>query len=230
NIAIMMLALLLTAAFILRFASNIVMVIKKMMEFLKEMSLGNLSTQLSPVVVNREDELGEMGNFTVKVQASLRKLIERDVLTGLYNRRSGENMLDKVKAGGMTYAVAIGDIDFFKKFNDNFGHDCGDVVLKEVAAVLDNGMRGIGFVARWGGEEFLLVFDNMNGLAAGVEADRILQMVRENTVRYNGQEHTVTMTFGVAEGNAEKPINIQIKEADEKLYRGKESGRNRVIV
>lgn len=230
NIAIMVLALFLTAGFILRFASNVVMVIKKIMEFLKEISLGNLSTELDPLVAAREDELGEMGRFTVKLQASLRKLIERDALTGLYNRRSGEKKLDAVQASGVPYAVAIGDIDFFKKFNDNFGHDCGDVVLKEVARVLNDGMRGIGFVARWGGEEFLLVFENMEKLSAGIEADRILQAVRDNKVLHNGKEHAVTMTFGVADGTAGRPINLQVKEADEKLYEGKESGRNRVVV
>lgn len=230
NIAIMALALLLTVGFILHFASNAVMVIKKIMEFLKEISLGNLSAELDPLVAAREDELGEMGRFTVKLQASLRKLIERDALTGLYNRRSGEKKLDAVQAGGASYAVAIGDIDFFKKFNDDFGHDCGDVVLKEVARVLNDRMRGIGFVARWGGEEFLLVFENMDKFSAGIEADRILQAVRDNKVLHNGREHRVTMTFGVAAGTVEQPINLQIKEADEKLYEGKESGRNRVIV
>ena len=230
NIAIMLLALLLTAAFIIRFASKIVMVIKKIMEFLKEISLGNLSTELDPLVFSREDELGEMGRFTVKVQAALRKLIERDALTGLYNRRSAEKKLDVIQASGVSYAVAIADIDFFKKFNDNFGHDCGDVVLKEVARVLNDGMRGRGFAARWGGEEFLLVFENSEKLAAGIAADEILQNIRDNKVVHNGKEHAVTMTIGIAQGDSGQPINLQVKEADEKLYEGKESGRNRVII
>ncbi len=90
NLAIMILTLLVTAWFIIRFASRMVMVIKKMMDFLKDISLGNLKSELDPLVSLREDELGEMGRLTVTLQMSLRGLIERDALTGLYNRRSAE--------------------------------------------------------------------------------------------------------------------------------------------
>lgn len=230
NLAIMILTLLITSWFIIHFASKMVMVIKKMMDFLKDISLGNLESELDPFVVSREDELGEMGRLTMTLQMSLRKLIERDVLTGLYNRRSAENKLDEIRAKGHSFVIALGDIDFFKKFNDNFGHTCGDVVLKEVSRVLDDEMHGQGFVARWGGEEFLLVFENMETIAAGIATDKILQAVRNNKVLHEGREHAVTMTFGVAESQAEVPINLQIKEADEKLYKGKEGGRNRVVV
>ncbi len=230
NIMIMVLALLITALFIVRFASNIVMVIKKMMDFLKDISSGNLDAELNPIVADRGDELGEMGRFTIRVQASLRKLIERDVLTGLYNRRSAEHKLDEIRQKGETYSIAIADIDFFKQFNDNYGHECGDIVLKEVARLLNDGMRNFGYAARWGGEEFLLLFENMGRLAAGIEADRILQTIRENCVNYNGNTHKVTLTIGISEGTADTPVNAQIKEADDKLYQGKESGRNRIVV
>lgn len=230
NLAIMILTLFITAWFIVRFASKMVLVIKSMMDFLKEISLGNLESTLDPLVLSREDELGEMGRLTVTLQMSLRKLIERDALTGLYNRRSGEKKLDEFREKGTLFVIALGDIDFFKKFNDNFGHACGDIVLKEVARVLNEEMRGLGFVARWGGEEFLLVFENMETIAAGIATDKILCAVRDNKVLHEGKEHTVTMTFGVAKNQAKVPINLQIKEADEKLYKGKEGGRNRVVV
>ncbi len=230
NLAIMILTLLITAWFIVRFASKMVMVIKRMMDFLKDISLGNLESSLDPLVLSREDELGEMARLTITLQKSLRKLIERDVLTGLYNRRSGEKKLDEFRKKGTSFVIALGDIDFFKKFNDDFGHECGDVVLKEVARVLNDEMRGRGFVARWGGEEFLFAFENMETIAAGIAADKILHAVRDNKVLHEGKEHTVTMTFGVAKNQAEVPINLQIKEADEKLYKGKEGGRNRVVV
>ena len=114
--------------------------------------------------------------------------------------------------------------------NDSFGHECGDVVLKEVAAALNEGMRGKGFVARWGGEEFLLVFESCDETAAGVFTNQILDNVREKVVEYDGIPHSVTMTFGVAGRLPEDTIATQIRRADEKLYNGKEAGRNRVTV
>ena len=166
----------------------------------------------------------------VKVQTALRRQIERDPLTGLFNRRSGEKRLDELQASGQPYALAIGDIDFFKKFNDNFGHECGDEVLKTVARVLSDSMAQQGFVIRWGGEEFLIAFANATALTAGVKAGEILQKVRDTKVEYNGQFHSVTMTFGIAEGYSDKPISGQINAADAKLYEGKEAGRNRVVI
>jgi len=70
----------------------------------------------------------------------------------------------------------------------------------------------------------------METIAAGIAVDKILQAVRNNKVLHEGREHAVTMTFGVAKSRMEVPINLQIKEADEKLYKGKEGGRNRVVV
>ena len=227
---IVILALLITSAFIVMFTSKIVLVLKKIMDFMKELADGFFYKQLDPIVMSRTDELGELGKAMVKVQVALRRQIERDPLTGLFNRRSGEKRLDELQASGRSYALAIGDIDFFKKFNDNFGHECGDEVLKTVARVLSDCIGKQGFVIRWGGEEFLIAFADSTMLTAGVKAGEILQKVRDTKVEYNGQKHSVTMTFGVAEGYADRPISGQINAADAKLYQGKENGRNQVVV
>lgn len=229
NILIMLLAMLITAWFIMHFTSGIIGIIKKIMKFLSEIADGNLSTELDPVVISRQDELGEMGRLTNVLRGSLRKLIERDALTGIYNRRYGGNKLADLINKGIPYSVAIGDIDFFKKFNDKFGHDCGDAVLIEVARTLNEHMRGSGFAARWGGEEFLLVFENVSGMSATVATEKILDAIREHMVEHDGQLHSVTMSFGVTSGNPTLSMDENINNADARLYEAKETGRNQVI-
>lgn len=226
NLAVMLVGILVTAFCIVRFASSIVLVIKQMMTFLRELSEDKLNSQLSENVSHREDELGEVGRLMIKVQLSLRKLIERDALTGLYNRRSGEKRLDDLENQGVTYSVAIADIDFFKKFNDNFGHECGDVVLREVAQLLNSQMSGKGFVCRWGGEEFLMVFDGGDLETSAVALLDTREALHAHKVVYQGEEHAVTMTFGVAQKIQGEPINQLIRRADDKLYEGKQNGRD----
>ncbi|MDO4187647.1 MAG: diguanylate cyclase [Lachnospiraceae bacterium] len=230
TILILIAFMIITAFVIIRSSSKIIDIIQRILKFLRELANDNLDARLDEVVLGRKDELGEIGLASSKVQMSLKKLIERDALTGLYNRRAGERKLDNLEKQGIKSSISIGDIDFFKKFNDSFGHECGDVVLKEVAASLNEGMRGKGFVARWGGEEFLLVFENIEETAAGLMLIDILQGVRDRVIEYDGQTHSVTMTFGVVGRAEDEKVADQIRRADDKLYEGKQGGRNRVIV
>ncbi|MBQ6574575.1 MAG: diguanylate cyclase [Lachnospiraceae bacterium] len=231
NLIIMVLAILVTSFFIMRFASTLVTVVKHMLDFMKKLADNKLDTKLDASVSQREDELGEMGRNLNSLQIALRRLIERDVLTGLFNRRSAEKKIDDIEDSGVKYCVAIGDIDHFKNFNDTFGHECGDVVLREVAHLLNDGMnKHEGFVARWGGEEFLLVFANA-GIDDAYDALMIIrQALHDKEVEYNGQIHKVTMTFGAAEKIPGVAINHLIRAADDKLYEGKQGGRDRVII
>ncbi|MCR5591126.1 MAG: diguanylate cyclase [Lachnospiraceae bacterium] len=231
NIVVMLLAILITSFFITRFANNLVSVVKHMLVFMKSLADNKLDAKLDASVLQREDELGEMGRNLGSLQIALRRLIERDVLTGLFNRRSAEKRLDEIEASGVKYCVSIGDIDHFKKFNDTFGHECGDVVLREVAHLLNEGMNGRdGFVARWGGEEFLLVFENSNIEQAKDALTIIRQALHDKEVEYNGQIHKVTMTFGASEKVPGQPINHLIRAADDKLYEGKQGGRDRILI
>ncbi len=231
NLIIMVLAILVTSFFIMRFASTLVTVVKHMLDFMKKLADNKLDTKLDASVSQREDELGEMGRNLNSLQIALRRLIERDVLTGLFNRRSAEKKIDDIEDSGVKYCVAIGDIDHFKNFNDTFGHECGDVVLREVAHLLNDGMnKHEGFVARWGGEEFLLVFAN-TGIDDAYDALMIIrQALHDKEVEYNGQIHKVTMTFGAAEKIPGVAINHLIRAADDKLYEGKQGGRDKVII
>lgn len=230
NIIFMLLAMLVTGFLIVRYTSRLMKVIKDIMEFLQRLSKADLSAKLDDTVAAREDELGEMGRSTVKVQISLRRFIERDALTGLYNRRFGEKKLKEIMNSCACFSIAIGDIDFFKKFNDQYGHECGDIVLKEVAEVLNEGMTGMGIAARWGGEEFLLIFENINAQEANDKLEEILDRIRGCEVNYEEQVHHVRMTFGIVD-NTEKQLGDELlRAADEKLYQGKKEGRDRVVV
>lgn len=229
NIFIMLVALLLTGWFIMHFTSGIINVISRIMRFLKEISNGKLDIEPDPVLTERKDELGEMGRLANVLRGSLRKLIEHDPLTGIYNRRYATGKLDSLRDKAVPFSVAIGDIDFFKKFNDKYGHDCGDAVLIEVARTISEYMRGNGFAARWGGEEFLLVFENISGMSATLGCEKVLDLIRERLVEYDGQLLSVTMSFGVAGASPLLSIDENINKADERLYEAKEGGRNRVV-
>ncbi len=211
------------------FTKELIMIISRIKSFLRELSQGNMKAELDGRILQRKDELGEMGRFTAHVQRSLREMIEKDMLTKLYSRRIGELKMRQVLEEGGAFCIAIADIDFFKKFNDTYGHDCGDLVLKEVASVLANMMIGKGFAIRWGGEEFLLVYEN-TGLD---EAMDHLQKVREKVlaceVEYGEEILHVTMTYGIVQADVNSTIEASVKAADDFLYYGKTHGRNQIV-
>lgn len=215
------------------FTKELVMIISRIKKFLCEIAQGNLKAELDSRIMQRRDELGEMGRFTAHVQRALREMIEKDMLTKLYSRRIGELKLRQVHRDvgeeGGSFCIALADIDFFKKFNDTYGHDCGDLVLQEVASVLANGMIGKGFAIRWGGEEFLLVYKH-TGLKEAVEhLQELRQKVLARKVSYNDELLYVTMTFGIVEGDCNQTIEISVKAADDLLYQGKLNGRNQIV-
>ena len=123
----------------------------------------------------------------------------------------------------------MADIDYFKKFNDTYGHDCGDLVLKSVADILINSLYGHGYAVRWGGEEFIIVLENTT-LDEGVKLlNEIKDLVCKSCVFYDELRLSITMTFGITEGS-EDSIHELLKEVDTLLYQGKENGRNQIVV
>lgn len=174
----------------------------------------------------------------------LKVVAEHDHLTGLLNRRSGmADTVAKIMSGRLStgMSLAIGDIDFFKKVNDTLGHDAGDEVLKSLAKLFDEFMKEYGIAIRWGGEEFLFVFDDVNLDDAFVALDDLRLKVSTVVIEWKGERIPVTMTFGATDINVmisssdtdldiENRINEAISEADKKLYMGKESGRNKVVI
>ena len=163
----------------------------------------------------------------------LKKLAGSDPLTGLMNRRNILGIiaetLPRMLYGNDMMSVAIGDIDFFKKVNDSRGHDCGDYVLKELSNLFESFMEPLGYAARWGGEEFLFVFIHGNADNAYVELEKLRNSIEKLPLEFADHEFKITMTFGLEEHNMNEDIDETIKKADEKLYMGKESGRNKVV-
>ena len=124
--------------------------------------------------------------------------------------------------------VAIGDIDHFKKINDTYGHDCGDLVLVTVSDIFKKHMKDNGCTARWGGEEFLLVFEKELEVASG-QLCEMLNEIKNYEFDYKGQKFHVTLTVGVNGDIIGRSFDEIVNNADECLYKGKTGGRDRVV-
>ena len=224
----------LTAFMILSYSKEITDCIQSIREFVNNIANEKFNKRLSDKIYSREDELGDIGRDITIMRNILRDMVEQDALTELYNKRTGNKRFEairhKCQNNEQPYALAIGDIDFFKKVNDNYGHDAGDAVLKEIASIIKKRMKGHGFVARWGGEEFMLGFENKNKEKARKVLESILNEIRKTTIEFNGMVIDVTMTFGLVSGNEERTTEALFKIADNRLYYGKEHGRNQIVV
>lgn len=167
----------------------------------------------------------------VNYNAELNDQANRDALTGLYNRRKAREYLEKTisPSNEVCTSLCICDIDFFKRVNDNYGHDVGDVVLKRLAETMQNVLRKDCFVSRWGGEEFLIVFPASNGDDAYVALERLRSKIKAMEFEAKDVSFGITMTFGLAEYDFRSDIDAFIKEADEKLYLGKGNGRDQIV-
>ncbi|MBF0448366.1 MAG: diguanylate cyclase [Magnetococcales bacterium] len=160
----------------------------------------------------------------------------RDKLTGIRNRSGLDDQFDEAFANarkkGQNFCVAMADIDYFKKFNDRFGHQEGDRVLKLVAQVLKKTTRANGMVGRYGGEEFMIILKNTTIDDAWAYCERIRKNV-ENLGRILSQRlpgQSLTISIGVAAFCADlEHAKQMIQQADQALYRAKNAGRNRVV-
>lgn len=233
-ILIAVLCILFFSVISLRFAGRVLNRIKALELFLTKVAKGELKESLDTEVIKTKDEIGEAGLAAISMQKSIRNLVDKDTLTEIYNRRYATNFLQKVlekaEVSGQPFAVCIGDIDFFKQVNDTYGHDMGDIVLKEVATLLKNSMIGNGMAARFGGEEFLMIFDKIGKQEGAAILQETLEKLRQIEFTCEDQKFSVTMTFGIVDGNVELGQDALLKLADEKLYDGKQNGRNRVVV
>ncbi len=162
------------------------------------------------------------------------KLATIDGLTELYNHRyfqeTLKNQIEISKRYGQPFSLIIIDIDFFKKFNDTYGHQAGDAVLKQVAQTLKKNSRTTDFVCRYGGEEMSIILPNTNAEEALFNAERVRKAIAEKEFQLNATEKgNVTISVGVSTfpDNAETAQDL-IEYADKGLYYAKEHGRNQV--
>lgn len=162
----------------------------------------------------------------------LKKQASTDPLTGLCNRRSALEFINSLinkRTEDVGFCVSMCDIDFFKKVNDSYGHDIGDNVLRGMASTMLEGLPKSCLISRWGGEEFLIIFPQMNGDDARALLDVISSKIRKMEFRAGEKTFKVTVTFGLAEYGFNGDADALVKEADNKLYYGKEHGRNQVV-
>ena len=162
----------------------------------------------------------------------LTEMAHIDPLTHLMNRRSMnthlQQSMDALRSSGKRFSLVLCDIDDFKKVNDTYGHDAGDLVLVNVADIISQNMRSGDVVCRWGGEEILILIHAPLETATNA-AERIRQMIAEKVTYYEGQAIQVTMTFGIAESIPGYKIEHLVQQADDKLYIGKKNGKNIVV-
>ena len=155
---------------------------------------------------------------------------QRDKLTELKNRSAFHSDWQTRYHNVQTLSLIICDIDFFKRVNDTYGHNAGDAVLIHVAQILKSSIRETDIAYRWGGEEFIIVLKGAGIENAAVAAERIRQAVMNSVCRFEDKEIRVTMSFGCNEFNPALTVEENIKVADERLYRAKKIGRNRVVI
>lgn len=163
----------------------------------------------------------------------IRDAANRDYLTKLYNRRyffnAGEKALSCAQSASSHYAVALLDIDFFKKINDNYGHDVGDHVLIEMAALLNKWFEGM-LVARYGGEEFIIVIQDIDAGKVNTLLNAFREYVADQQFFIDKNTISFSVSIGVANNITQiKSLDDLINNADVALYQAKESGRNVVI-
>lgn len=164
---------------------------------------------------------------------SIRDESRTDQLTGIANRRQFDEKLqqfcDASSKNNEPFSLVLGDIDFFKKFNDQYGHQAGDQVLILVGELFQQNVKGKDVAARYGGEEFALLLPNTPLPAAISFADSLRILISENKINLEGSEKTVTMSFGAAQFECEETPKSLIERADNNLYQSKQAGRNMVL-
>jgi len=193
-------------------------------------SMSLLMTSLAKLRMRSHQRKAELGEALARIQ----ELAIRDELTGLHNRRYMLEMLNsersRAERSGQPWSICMVDLDHFKLVNDHHGHNVGDEVLASVAQVIREGLRDSDQVARWGGEEFLILFPSTDATEAKIVLERIRQALRNTGVSRSVPELKVTFSAGVAACQSGDSLPVSIDRADRALYVAKASGRNRTEV
>jgi diguanylate cyclase (GGDEF)-like protein len=157
----------------------------------------------------------------------------RDYLTNIHNRRYfydvGQKLFENSKRKNITITVAMIDIDYFKKVNDQYGHDAGDLVLKNVAHVMQSRFRASDIVSRLGGEEFCILACNMEPESTIEIFEQLRKTIEESEIISGKNIIKATISIGICNKSMDT-LDDLIKYADQMLYKAKETGRNRVVI
>jgi diguanylate cyclase (GGDEF)-like protein len=181
------------------------------------------------------EEIG-LGIANLKLRDALRIQSVRDPLTGLFNRRYMEESLERevrrAARSGRPLGAILLDIDHFKQYNDSFGHDAGDTVLRELSSFLLSHIRSEDIACRYGGEEFVLILPDASLDVTRQRAESLREAIQHVRIQHRGQPlGTITFSMGVSTFPMHgATCEALLRSADEALYRAKREGRNRVVV
>ena len=193
--------------------------------------LQDMNTYLEEKIYERTESLLDTQKELLEDKNELTRMALTDNLTGLSNRTHMNQILHKefsrFERHNQRFGIIMLDIDHFKLINDKFGHDAGDEVLKTLAATFDKAIRSSDFVARWGGEEFLICCTTIEEEDLLPIAETIRQLVATTNFNHKGQ---ITASLGCAAIVKGESIGDLIKRADVALYEAKNNGRNRSMV
>ena len=191
-----------------------------------------VSSEMLPLVHG----LGNLASLAIeraRLHAKTVAMAEVDGLTGVYNRRWYEQELrrsmERCNRSGQALSMVVFDLDYFKRTNDEHGHLVGDEVLKDVAALLQRHVRKSDTVARFGGEEFVVLLENTPLARAGKVARKLCRLVKQSPLA-GGKVRGLTLSAGVASTSGDLPSDQLFQRADQALYQAKDQGRDRVVL
>jgi diguanylate cyclase (GGDEF)-like protein len=194
----------------------------------------SLANRFTSVISEMEHLVDERTAELSAANTRLAEVARLDPLTGVLNRRGFTSEVDseieRFFRSGRQFTIVLADVDHFKRFNDEFGHACGDHVLKRAAEILLNRLRDVDRIGRWGGEEFILLLPETDTEGAAILAEDLRDAIAGNLFEFAGERHRITMTFGVAAYRKGESLDGCIARADTALYHGKKGGRNRVMI
>ena len=189
---------------------------------------------LKRAVLTMAQELEALITQLKSEKDKLEELAYTDPLTGLSNRRFFLEEMKRVLETARRYreplSILMLDVDNFKRINDEYGHDVGDMILKQLAEVIRRSIRSSDIAARFGGEEFIVALPKTDERGALMVAERIRQEFKRSKVKVDGKEVGTTVSIGVASFEEGYDLDRLIKEADEALYEAKRTGKDKVVI
>jgi diguanylate cyclase (GGDEF)-like protein len=191
-----------------------------------------MSREDRSIVALVEAELGGPLQMT-SLYEDARRMATTDALTGLLNRRAFVETIDRERARSDRHSFPLSllllDVDHFKRINDQYGHAAGDVILQGVARVLETVARRSDYVARWGGEEFVVGLPQTGEAGARIAGERVRRAISVATHKLpDGEAVQITASVGIASSEAPWSLDAIVAAADEAMYAAKARGRNRV--
>jgi len=212
---------------------HLTMIVQAMEKYQKEEEEREerLAAKLEMLQARLSEMEQEVSESRVAIEEQRRRATH-DNLTGLPNRdayqaRLADELLRRNRYGG-SLALVVGDVDHFKRINDNYGHLAGDKVLQLIARSLRKNLRDVDFIARYGGEEFVILMPETNTADAMIAAEKLRAKIENSPFNFKKERVPITMSFGVSEFHALESPDAVFDRADKALYQAKNEGRNRI--